>query len=258
MHQIRLLIIVIGVFLSGLAYAQGEIEVSEDGGSIHPGMVLVEPTNIVSTSVEGEYRLVPYRERRKRWGGTVSVGYSTYQPENYEPDFADAAFDEVYSSDDLPMIELGFSVKRNLPIGSIGGELGVGIYVNESDEPDLGESTLNLYLVKLGGVYYMDVLSEEPTIVPYVSGGAYTMIFKESLPGTSKNGNTQVAFYGGLGIQFQLDWIDRQAARVAYESSGIESSFFFVEARTFTSAAAKQDPDFGSTISFAAGIRSEF
>src|SRR4051812_16924654 len=110
MHRLSLLIIVIGAFLGGLAYAQDEIETNEDGGSIHPGMVLVDPTNIIATQVGGEYVLKPYRDRRRRWGGTVGVAYSTYEPVNYEPDFVARDFTDVYTNPEMPMIEISVTV----------------------------------------------------------------------------------------------------------------------------------------------------
>lgn len=258
MHRASLLIIVIGVFFSVFAYAEDEIETNDDGGSTKPGMVLVEPTHIVATSVEGEYRLESYRERRKRWGGTVGIAYSTYEPINYEPDFVARDFSDVYTSPEMPMIELSVSVKRNFSFGSLGGEVGVGVYTNESDNLQLGDSTLTLIPVRAGAVFYLDMISAEPTFVPYIAGGVYTMVFKETLEGVSKNGNTQAAPYFNGGIAFQLDWIDRQAARVAYEDSGIESSFFFLEVRKQMASANAADKDFSNDVSFAAGLRSEF
>lgn len=258
MHGLRLLIIVIGIFLSGLAYAQGEGEVNEDGGSTKPGMVLVEPDNIVKTAVEGEYRLKPYRERRGRWGMTFSAAYSTYEPLDYEPDQVTEDFADVYSTPEMPMIEIALGVKRNLDFGSLGGEVAVGVYMNESDDPTLGHSTLQLIPIKLGATLYLDTLASEPLFVPYIAGGVYTISYKESLGGTSNNGNTQVAFYANAGVEMQLDWIDRENARVAYESSGIQSSFLFAEVRTMTEGGAEGDPNLASSMSFAGGLRVEF
>lgn len=223
-------------------------------------MVLVEPTNIIATAVNGEYRLKPYRDRRKRWGGTFSVLYSTYEPVHYEPDFAPPGeFKEVYTQPDLPTVEIGFSVKRNMSFGSFGGEFAVSTYNNNSDNTDLSDSELNLYTLRAGGIVFLDMISPEPYVVPYASAGAYTVIFRESVTdgGVSRNGNTMVAPYVTGGVQFQIDWIDRKAARVAYESSGIESSFVTLEVRKQIKSSAAKDPDFSDDVSFAAGLRVE-
>jgi hypothetical protein len=257
MHRLRLLIIVIGVFWSGLTCAQDEV--GEDGASIHPGMVIVEPTNVLTaTADKQEYRLQPYRERRPRWGVAVGVDYSTYTPASYQPDFVTLPFDQVYHSASMPMVDLTFVVKRNLDWGSLGGEVSVGVYQSDSFDPNVVDSTLHLYPVHLGGIFFLDMIAPEPYVVPYISGGAYTMIFKEQTTGTSKNGNTQVAPYVNGGVQLQLDWIDRKAARVAYEDSGIESSYLTLEVRKLMKSSAEKDPDFSDSVTFAAGVRVEF
>lgn len=258
MLRLNLLIFVIGVSLAQFTYAQDEIEIGDDGGSVHKGMVIVEPTNVVSTNVGGEYNLIPYRERRRRWGGTFAVDYSTYNPINYQPDFAITSFKDVYRNPDLPMIDISFTVKRNMAWGSLGGEFSVGFYKNISDNPNYVDSQLSLTPIKLGAIFFLDTLAPEPTVVPYISGGAYVAYYREELDATSLNGTTQAAPYVHGGLQFQLDWIDRAAARVAYHDSGIESSFFFIEARKQFASAKASDPDLSDDISFAGGLRVEF
>lgn len=252
-----LLIFVIGVSASGLAYAQDEI--SADGGSVHPGMVLVELPQTLSTGVGAEQILKPYRERRARWGGTFALDYSSYEPVNYEPDFFAGEFGDVYTSPETPMLDLSLTVKRNLSFGSLGVEMAAGFYSNDSDNLLNSDSTLQLIPVRLGAIFFLDTLSPEPYIVPYVSGGGYVMLFSEKqTAGVTKNGTTQVAPYANLGVQFQLDWIDRPHARIAYEDSGIESSFLMLEVRKQMASSAAKDPDFSNEVSFAAGLRVEF
>lgn len=221
-------------------------------------MVEVEPTNVIAEKVEGNYQLLPYRERRKPWGFTFAVGYSSYEPINYEPNFVTAGFDEVYTSPDVAMVELKFSFKRNLPVGSIGAEIGVGIYDNDADVEEFGESSLQLIPIRVGGVYYMDTLLPEPYIVPYVSGGAYIMVYEETLAGSSFSGNSQVAGYMTGGVAFQLDWLDKRSARIAYQESEIQSTYVFAEAGTLLESGGATDPDFSSGFNWGAGLRVEF
>jgi hypothetical protein len=258
MHRLNLLIIVIGAFCGALTYAQDEI--SEDGGSPHKGMVLVEPTNVLTTSTKGVYLLKPYAERRPRWGTTFGIGYSTYEPVHYEPNFAPTEhFGDVYLTPDVPTLEAQFTVKRNLSFGSLGMELAVGIYRNTSDiDTAIVDSTLTMYPVRLGAVFALDVLASEPFIVPYVAGGLYTVEYREEQGSSSHNGNTQVAPYVNGGLAFSLDWLDRRAARLAYEDSGIQSTYIFAEARKQFPSGDASDPDFENDISFAGGVRVEF
>src|SRR5262245_12577415 len=103
MRHLRLLIYVIGILQSGLSLAQQAEPSSEYTGK--PGMVIVEPTDVISTKIDGDYKLVPYLERRGRWGFTASVAYSSYEPINYEPDFVADEFASIYETTDMPMIE---------------------------------------------------------------------------------------------------------------------------------------------------------
>lgn len=221
-------------------------------------LVIVEPTFTMTTEIDGEYRLVPHRERRPSWGVTASLLYSSFEPVNYEPNFAAVAFEDIYTTAELPMLELVFSSKRNFDFGSLGLEVGVGGYKNDSDDPDFVESSLLLIPVRLGLVFALDNLSPEAFVVPYVGGGAYTIFYREELGGNSFNGNTQVAPYFHGGLAMSLDWIDRRASRIAFEESGIQASYVFAEARYQMDSGVVSDPDFETDVYWAAGIRVEF
>jgi hypothetical protein len=243
MHRARLLIIIIGIFGCVLSHAQQ--------------MVTVEPDNIIQAAENGRYLLKPYLERRGDWGATVSIGASSYTPVNYQPDFLVGEFGDVYHFPSVPMIELTVVAKRNLTIGSVGAEVGVGFYSNDSANEDV-DSTLQLIPIRLGASYMMDALSSEPYFAPYISGGAYIMLYKESDPSRSLSGNTQVAPYVRGGIAFSLDWIDRDAARISYEDSGIQKTYAYLEASKMFAAGGTADPDFEDDISFGLGFRVEF
>ncbi len=219
-------------------------------------MVIVEPSNVITMEKEGVYELTPYLERRGNWGFTVAVGASYYSPVNYEPNFLDESFESVYGSF-APMYELTFSVKRNLSFGSVGGEIGGGFYGNDSST-DAVESSLQLIPIRLGGVFYMDTLTANARFVPYVSGGAYIMLYKETQANASFNGNTQLAPYVRGGLAFGLDWLDKTAARMSYEDSGIQNTFAYIEIGKMFAGSGATDPDFEDTINAGAGFRIEF
>ncbi|NJL23836.1 MAG: hypothetical protein HC902_00720 [Calothrix sp. SM1_5_4] len=253
MRHLGLLIIIIGISCGTLSYAEDE---DQQEKANQKGLVYVE-SDYMTTAGSGDFRLIPYAERRREWGVTFSVEYSTYEPLNYLPNFLEADFADVYSSVDTPMLEMQFTVKRNFSFASLGGEIAVGFYENESDS-DLVNSTLTLYPIRLGAVLAFDALAPDPLFVPYVSGGGYVMIFREATPESSLNGNTAIAPYVHGGIALQLDWIDRQAARIAYNDSGIQNSYLFAEARMQMASTDEKDEDFSSDVSFAGGIRVEF
>jgi hypothetical protein len=252
-----LLVLCIGVFSNRLNAEAADEPDEETLAKKH--LVYVEPDNISRTAVDGEYHLIPYLERRHKWGWLVSVGYSSYEPLNYEPNFAppSVSYRNVYSSPNLPMLELRFAYKRNFPLGSFGAELTVGGFRNEHSDPNFVGSNLTLFAAHVGAIYSMDALTKEPYFVPYIAGGGYVMFYDEGYNGQGLHGNTSVAPYMNGGIAINLDWIDRVGARIAYEQSGIEASYLYVEAQRYFQSTAKKDPDFSNDVNFAVGIRVE-
>lgn len=222
-------------------------------------LVYVEPTNISETSANGQYQLVPYRERRGRWGWLFSAGASSYQPLNYIAAFAppSAGYRGVYGAPTAPMLELRVAYKRNFALGSLGLELAGGFFRNANSDPAFVGSTLTLVPARVGAIYSMDVLAPEPYIVPYIAGGGYMEYYEESYNGVTVHGTTALAPYVNGGLAFSLNWIDRYAARVAYEEEGIENSFLYIEVGKYFQSSNKKDPDFSDTYDFGAGFRVE-
>ena len=254
--RIAHLLVVFGIIWSGLTYAEDE-ELNEL--DLKKGMVLVEPVNVIISQQEDESHLTPYRERRPRWGTTVSVGYSSYEPLNYEPEFVASDFSQVYGTPEMPLIELQFAVKRNFALGSLAASLAAGMYrVNSKNRAVNGDSSLRLIPVRVGGVFYMDALAADPVVVPYLGGGAYSMVYNESLGGNSRSGNTQVAGYVHGGLAITLGWLDNIGSIVAYRESGLENTYAYVEAQKYLPAGGQGDGDFSNEVSWAGGLRLEF
>lgn len=222
------------------------------------GWVIVEPTNILPAEISGTYFLIPYKIRRSNWGASFSVGYSMFSPDYYEPNVGADTYKGIYgSSPSLPLMELQLNIHRNFSLGSISLEAGAGMFQTDSSN-DAFDSSLELIPVRLGLQYALDILFYEPYIVPYVSGGAYIVKYKESQGTTSFNGSTQVAPYATLGLQFQMDWIDPIAARISYQEAGIENTFLFLEGRKFFQSSATKDPNFETDFHANAGFRLQF
>ena len=219
--------------------------------------VEVEPTNLLPSDITGIYYLIPYRNRRDKWGQTVSVGYSSFTPINYEPNFITSNFEDIYATADMPLIELQVTVKRNFALGSIGAEFGVGMYQNNSDS-DLIESDIQLIPFRLGMNYSIDNLYHEPFVVPYAMAGAYVVMYEENAASVAHGGNTQIAPYFGGGLLLQLNWVDREAARISYLESGIENTFIYLEMRRFIASSVVSDPDFSTGFDWGLGVRLEF
>lgn len=220
--------------------------------------VFVEPSYISTTEVDGDYLLLPYRDRRREWGVTASLGYSNYEPVNYDPNFTSATYGETYGTPTMPLLELQLVVKRNYSFGAIGGEIAIGQYSNANSDPEVTSSTLTLTPWRIGGTFAMEGLMKEPYVVPYISAGLYSMMYKEILGGNSLNGSSQIAPYFIYGGMFSLDWIDRRAARVSFNDSGIQSSYVFLEGRSYIKSSNARDHDFSNPFSIGGGVRVEF
>lgn len=225
-------------------------------------LVEVEPNNILPADLANVSALIPYRIRRSKTGLDVGISYSMFDPINYESDYASASvisFEDLYGSPSVPLIELYMNYKRNMDIGSIGLVGSAGYYKNEVKEKTFGtDITLSLQILKLGGKFILDSLGYEPKIVPYVEGGAYTVLFKEENGANSFNGNTEVALYYSAGLMAQLNWIDQAASVEAYSESGIENTFLFAEVRQYMASSNERDPDFSTDPTIGVGMSLEF
>lgn len=255
----RFHIYVIGMILVNFYGAAGYAQLTEQTKFTGENkMVTVEQAPIISTKADGNYSLLPYRDRRGDWGTTIGVSYSTYEPKNYEPNFVQSGFDDVYSFSEMPLIELNVAFKRNARGFSYGGEVSVGIYNNDSNNLSLVDGSLQLIPVKIGGIVLLDALAPTPLFVPYLSAGGWIMMYQEDNNSSTFKGNTQVAPYINAGVAISLDWIDKDAARTSYEESGLEATYAFFEARSMFEGQAAKDPDFSSAINFAGGLKVEF
>lgn len=239
-------------------------------GTVHPEnsraqddksrLVLVEPMGLYTYSADGSItNLKPYSERRTPWGGTFGLSYVLYEPNRYDPDFISLSYKDVYPAPDLDLLEVEFSVKRNFRFGSIASQIGVGLFKAKSNlYSDGSSSELSLIPIRVGVRLALDTLWGQAYLVPYADGGGYIVMYDEALPPLKNTGNTQVAPYWAVGALFSLDWIDRTSAISAYEDSGIEGTFLFAEARQLISSGAASDPNFGSDVHLAAGLKIEF
>ncbi len=97
MTATRFHIYVIGIFLLNVYGSDTNAQLAEQTKFTGENkMVVVEQSPIVQTKTDGNYTLVPYRERRGKWGTTIGVSYSNYEAEFYEPNFIQAGYEDVY------------------------------------------------------------------------------------------------------------------------------------------------------------------
>ena len=133
--------------------------------------------------------------------------------------------------------------------------MGIGSYATQSLD---GTIDLSLMPVTLGLRVSLDGLYDQPWVVPYGSAGLYLMSYNEKQANSVVDGNTQLAAYAKAGLLILLDWIDPEEARVAFEDSSIDNTYFFIEGRMFFASSELVDPDFESDLHLNAGLVVEF
>ena len=193
--------------------------------------VIVEPRKTFPLSRTGRYAMVPYDQRRENWGVTLGFSYGRFL-EGYGPKYGN-----IKDFEDESLVEFHINVKRNLDQGSLGIAFGVSSYNGSSAESESNHSTLSLTPLRLGIQYTIDHIFDEPLIAPYLSGGVYTVFYKEShRPVDGGDGNTEgrtdFSFYATAGFLIQLNWLDMKSTIEAYQESDIKNTFLFVEARS--------------------------
>ena len=248
--MLNLLLIIIGFLCHSVNLDASETLLRSSESIDKKLLVIIEPKKIIPISQAGKYMMIPYKKRRANWGFIAGLSHGTYTPENYKPNFSDKSFMETYGNQSLTEIHL--NIKRNLDWGALGVSLGIGIY-----REDNNATTLSLTPLRLGGQYTMDHLFSEPFVVPYISGGLYTVFYEEKLEAKAFKGNTRVSPYGSAGMLFQLDWVDTKAAVESYLESNIENTFLFLEARYFMASQNEENPNL-STLHTTLGLKVEF
>lgn len=220
---------------------------------------------------------VPYKERRGTIGTIFSLGVSTYQPTNYNPDFTRLqTFTEYYTAPQTPMPEFKFGLKLNMTFGSVGAELGGGFFSAKRDVAG-SSATLSFTPIFWGLFLNLDTLFAEPYVVPYGFLGGYSALYKET-SGTlevgekldASSGQTLPRFgpYYGAGLLFSLNWLDEETAYDGYMSTGLEQTYLYAEVRQFgatlnneddnNAALGKSKGNFGSDFHVDAGLKIEF
>jgi len=253
---IFLLVLYIGTFCSALNAAQEEPDIEELSKK---GLVYVEPSDVVKITATTEDEVIlPYKDRRFKWGFEFTLGDSTYEPINYQPAFTQHSYGEMYGQPWAGMPGGRIVVKRNMDFMSIGVEAGGGYQDNDRSRKEIASTDLQLTEVRVGAIAYLDMLFSQPWVVPYCSGGAYTIIYKETLGGNGSGGRTQPAPYVNCGLNILLDWMDRKAAFEAYKESRIKGSFVYVEARKYFKSANATDEDFSNQANLDFGLAVEF
>lgn len=206
----------------------------------------------------------PYKQRRKALGATISLGYSLWNPNNYNSfntlrdtpppqgppqnlDFASLYGTKTLRDGNTGYISFLAALKYNLPTAaalSLG--LGAGYYRNK------GNNNLDLFMIPITTelTLTIDGIMNEPYFAPYAGIGLAYVYFKETYPTTAprpdnpnipndpspppenitttadQTGNQFVLYYSA-GVLLQLDWLEKTADR-SMQLIGVENTYIKV------------------------------
>lgn len=235
------------IFSFSPTFAQNEnVEVIED---IPQGLEIVDTPHFN----------VPYKERRSRHGWIFSVNGDNL----YFPDYISAldgrSYDEIFGQTDLTLVQLEIGYKYNFVLGAIGLSIAQGLGSIQDDR--LGE-VRELEISKTSGsaTLYLDNITSEPYLVPYVSGTLWRFdLFEEAqTSAVDYSASTDIGFAYSLGLLFQLNWMDKDSARKAYEDYGLQNTYLDVFFTQHTATADESDPNFESDFNWGIGLKLEF
>lgn len=221
-------------------------------------VVSSEPVEVLSAS---EFD-IPYRERRTRWGLEVGFQYEQILPFNYVsgvPGVTVVNYSDFAGTETIPLNQFFLGGKFNTSLGSLaaGIQYGTGnLYLPASN----GENT-TFDLIKEGLYFglYLDALFSEPYIAPYGKFELFRLTYTESVDGKGTyDGTTDLTMGYTLGALFQLNWLDKESARVGLRDSGIQNTYLDIYVSSYMPSINDLDPNFETEFDLGIGLRLEF
>ncbi len=253
---------------------------TDNNGEIAPITPEPQPKPIIDervyADVEVESRIdytLPYKQRRTKWGMLLFLGAEMFYPSEYSSVIMTGENGKFRQFSNSKMMTLGsveLGAKYNTLLGSF-GLLG-GFAGGQISNPDLGLTSFNISIYKVGFNFAMDNVFIEPYVVPYVQGGVHVIDYKETSVVAnieSEEGQTTDPIYHfRAGLLFQLNWLEKKIdPNTHYNglvSSGLENTFidvfysYYAQPLTVAEAAEQDgDPDFESS-EYGVGLKMEF
>lgn len=191
-----------------------------------------------SSAVMYEYSIADrggYLEERSVWGYQFSVERETFYPESYVTLIDDSNYTDFFSQG-LELNSVKYQFKRNFPFVSLGLGFSYGIGNQEAANELEISRTVEFSVSSLSVEVILDGLMKEPYVVPYLSAGIYRGSYKEEQKSTNQKetGNTSFSSRLGLGLQMQLDFIDKDRS-----PSFLKNTFLFAEIKQYGSTEGK-------------------
>lgn len=228
--RIYLVILLQGFVLS---FAQAQ----DYSNPVSEGEILVESTQDLT---------LPYKERRKTFGGLFAINYEPYYPSEHVSVIQNKSYEEISGGESVPVLGVEIGAKYNFALGSAALLFGYGTGRFAKAENNLDDASVKI--TKLDFNFALDNLTSEPWVVPYAQGGIHQLEWEEnSFTGTENLIETLIAkpnIHYKVGVMIQLNWIenwiDPSTTAEGLRSSGLENTFLDV---FYTGYQAFADPD---------------
>lgn len=223
------------------------------------GIVEVEQVPLVGSS---------YKERRTSHGFLFGLSYKAYYPKNYLSMYDGLEIKEFFGSSPIQIPEVMLGYKHNFSLGSVSL---TGHFSSGSDESDYqGNSRyLSVNIYEGNASFYLDNITQEPYVVPYAGIGIQQIDLKEqSADLDMKSAASGWSWTYRLGLQFQLNWLDKQSSQDGYREVGLENMYLDLYAVSYDAGGGVAEnpsdpndtgkPDLSSEMQLGVGLKLEF
>lgn len=206
--------------------------------------------------------IASYRERRAKTGYKFGFSTENLSPDSYRSPNDGSKFKDLYGKELIPLFQFSGGAQYNFSKASAGLGLiyGTGkLSTRVRDANGIMRDT-SFSVVKKGfdATLTLDGLIPEPWAAPYVSAQAFIIDFSEQATLTKTSGSTSFSTALQVGGLIQLNWIDRESSRVAYNASGMENAFLDIYVIQYMSSLKTSDPNFSTPWTMGLGVKLEF
>jgi hypothetical protein len=240
----------IGLVLGMLLTAQKSLGAVDSEGAPEDGKVdIVYPAE----------KTVPYRERRSVVSTVFAISMDQVLPDKFSSKISSNTYNDIFKTAPIPIVQAEIGVKINSVLGGVGA---TAIYGTGLVDESLGAGQdYSLQLTKKGvGLHFiLDNLFVEPYVAPFVEGQYIMFDWLEKQPADlRKSGSTAYNASVRVGVAIQMNWLDRNAALTAQDSSGLENAYLDLFVSQYSASSAAEDPNFQTGMNYGGGIRLEF
>lgn len=224
---------------------------------------VANPSGLVEVRTKRD-EFLPYKKRQGDWSLLLSLGSEKVSYPGLltqvSAETEDFTFAEMFGERNNFMMNIELGPKYNTRLGSFSILFGYGNF-NKNDSRIGSESGLSIYRYSVTLNYYLDTIFEEPYIVPYVGGGAWTADYREtseSYPDDVRHYSTDVGTQLKFGVLLGLDWIEGDSAYASRRRTHTTAAFLNIYGISNMMSEAEPDPDLENDIDIGASLILEF